>query len=75
MIGVGRGYKMGGWVVKFYLRKGEAQKVLDLRFSHFVAPFPVINDHSLMLVYDLCKQTGDVHSITTPVVDYVNIPQ
>ena len=29
-----------------------AQKVSDLRFSHFVAPLPVINDQSLITVND-----------------------
>ena len=33
---------------KFYpVLRGGAQKVLDPRFSHFVAPLPVINDQSL----------------------------
>ena len=38
---------------RFYpiLRGGGAQKVLDLRFSHFVAPpLPIINDQSLILL-------------------------
>ena len=31
------------------LEEGGAQNVSDLRFSHFVAPLPVINDQSLTL--------------------------
>ena len=43
----------GGGGMKFFLfGKGGAEKVSDLRFSHFVAlpPNPVFNDQSLTLV-------------------------
>ena len=42
-------FKKGGGTKSFTLSWGRAQKVLDPRFSHFVAPpsLPVINDQSL----------------------------
>ena len=33
--------------------EGGPQKVLDPRFSHFVAPLPVINDQSLILIQNV----------------------
>ena len=35
-------------------RRG-AENVLDQRFSHFVAPLPIINNQSLILLYDIGK--------------------
>ena len=37
-------FNTGAWS----FRGRGAQKVLDLRFSHFVAPLPIINDQSLI---------------------------
>ena len=50
--------RRGRGQVKFYLYKKGVEKVLDRQFSHFVAPpppVPMINNQSLMLVYDMVK--------------------
>ena len=36
----------------------EVQKVSDLRFSHFIAPFPVINDQSLSHWHIVTREGG-----------------
>ena len=46
-------FKRGGGHNKFYpvFTGGGGQKVSDLRFSHFVAPLPIINDQFLMPIF------------------------
>ena len=59
-----RSLKRGGGGTKFYpvLKRGGPQKVSDPQFSHFVAPLPVINDQSLILVGQLTPVTGNYQS-------------
>ena len=47
--------KEWGGQVKFTHKKRVTEKVSDPRFSHFVAPLPVINEHSPNLVHDIVK--------------------
>ena len=51
-------FKGGGGRKKFYpvFSGGRAQTVLDMRFSHVVAPLPVINDQSLRCSCGWCRQ-------------------
>ena len=48
------------------LERGDARKVSDPRFSHFVAPLPVINDQSLY--WASCGQIGSLGVLTNLLV-------
>ena len=52
-------HSLKGVSKKFYSVLRGAQKVSDPQFSHFVAPLPVINDHSLTsLDHHIISQHG-----------------